>query len=449
MNNYFFVSLQPRGLSFKMTKHHFFSFSGIFAHNLNIGSIKAARFHDFSLTNDSFTMASWTCELSGEPLNTATDEIVVTPSGHVCLKKLLLTKLSENGGMDPFGNGAAPLSEQDVIVLHYKNKIIPPRPSVTSMPALLGLVGKEYEALVLELFDTRKALEETRKELSHALYQNDAAVRVVARLAQERDAARQELMTYKANIPPEEETDKEPPTKRAKTTSPSSFVEPTPNGIPPQDLESMTETWQSLAKERKDKKKSLEVVPPETLKELVELDKKNWHKTRNKAGIVDMKFSEKEIVTAGRDKQLIVYSLTSQTLVHTITIGVVATCVDVHASRVVAGLPDGTIAQYVNGAAVGSPLSVGANAVDIALHPTGKHVVAIVENGTVAFCGITDTGLNSIYTFQATPETEYASGALHPDGLICAAGTTTGAVHLWDFKNQTLADTYEVRACVF
>ena len=72
------------------------------------------------------------------------------------------------------------------------------------MPALLGLVGKEYEAFVLELFDTRKALEETRKELSHALYQNDAAVRVVARLAQERDEARQELANWKAsgdNVP--------------------------------------------------------------------------------------------------------------------------------------------------------------------------------------------------------------------------------------------------------
>jgi hypothetical protein len=42
-NEQLLVSLQPRGWSFKMTKHHFFSFSGIFAHNLNLGSIKAAR----------------------------------------------------------------------------------------------------------------------------------------------------------------------------------------------------------------------------------------------------------------------------------------------------------------------------------------------------------------------------------------------------------------------
>lgn len=46
---------------------------------------------------------------------------------------------------------------------------------------------------MLELFDTRKALEDTRKELSQALYQNDGAIRVVARLCQERDQARQQL----------------------------------------------------------------------------------------------------------------------------------------------------------------------------------------------------------------------------------------------------------------
>jgi WD40 repeat protein len=209
----------------------------------------------------------------------------------------------------------------------------------------------------------------------------------------------------------------------------------------------MTETWQSLAKERKDKKKSIVAVPPETLKSLAEVDKKNWHKTRNKAGIVDMKSQGNEIVTAGRDKQLIVYSLEKKTLVQTVNIGVVATSVDINATRLVAGLSDGTILQYVDGAAVGDALATGANAVDIALHPTGKHVVVILENAKVAFCRIAESGLHSIYTFDAPDGqgTAYACGALHPDGLICAAGTTAGAVHLWDFKNQKLADTYEVR----
>jgi pre-mRNA-processing factor 19 len=58
------------------------------------------------------------------------------------------------------------------------------------------MLQSEYDVVLLELHDTRVSLEETRRELSSALYQNDAAVRVVARLAQERDEARGKLEGY-------------------------------------------------------------------------------------------------------------------------------------------------------------------------------------------------------------------------------------------------------------
>ena len=127
-------------------------------------------------------MAS-TCEISGESLATTKEEVVVTPSGHTCIKRLLLAKLSENGGMDPFETmRQLPLSEDQLITLQRtSNQVAPPRPQATSLPNLLQLMQSEYDALVLELFDTRMALEDTRRELSQALYQNDAAVRVIAR----------------------------------------------------------------------------------------------------------------------------------------------------------------------------------------------------------------------------------------------------------------------------
>ena len=49
----------------------------------------------------------------------------------------------------------------------------------------------EWDALVLETYTLRQRYNSTRQELSYALYAQDAANRVVARLIKERDAARE------------------------------------------------------------------------------------------------------------------------------------------------------------------------------------------------------------------------------------------------------------------
>jgi WD40 repeat protein len=89
------------------------------------------------------------------------------------------------------------------------------------------------------------------------------------------------------------------------------------------------------------------------------------------------------------------------------------------------------------------------------------------KDGEVALCAVTtsaaaetggdgDTaGVAPVAIFRALPPDDggpvstqhtYTAGALHPDGLIYVAGTTTGAVHVWDFRNKSLASTLFFKA---
>lgn len=68
----------------------------------------------------------------------------------------------------------------------------PPRaPTFTSVPSLLHTLQSEWDATMLECLELRRAGDELRLELSHALYKEDAAMRVLARLTRERDEARE------------------------------------------------------------------------------------------------------------------------------------------------------------------------------------------------------------------------------------------------------------------
>ena len=81
----------------------------------------------------------------------------------------------------------------DLVEIKSARVARPRPPTFTSIPSLLSEFQKEWDAVALETFNLRQQLQQTRQELSTALYQNDAAIRVIARLTTERDEARAAL----------------------------------------------------------------------------------------------------------------------------------------------------------------------------------------------------------------------------------------------------------------
>jgi len=97
-------------------------------------------------------------------------------------------------------------------------KQAPPRPAAaTSIPALLHLFQNEWDTLVLETFALKQKFNSVQQQLSHALYKEDAATRVIARLIKERDAARECVVFISQNMFPTHHTAILGPSRTCKT----------------------------------------------------------------------------------------------------------------------------------------------------------------------------------------------------------------------------------------
>jgi pre-mRNA-processing factor 19 len=429
---------------------------------------------------------SFTCELSGEPLQSISHgtSIVVTPSGHICQRRLLLPKLAANGGTDPW-DASRPLHEDELIELQTSRtvpKIMAPRSNDKSVQVTLLHLQQDYDAVLLELFDTRQLLAATREELSQALYQNDAAVRVVARMAAERDQARSAFNEWdktttngptigatitsssssaKRAVATGEEEEADPaaagPAKKVKVINLSSV-------LPSEDQTLMLATWDRLSAARKATHKAAAKAAP-TPAQLTRhvppaaavLD--GVVVPQEKSGIIASLLAAhgpESYVQVIADQ---VYQLTKEedgsgnngwtskilcTLTNPSPPTAVSTGEGEEEVAILVGFADGSVSVMGSGATdqavVSLPTVDGQAIVSVALHPDHLHVIAATAGGHIAIGGWRNDDNNAwVAAFGGKNGCSYTAGALHPDGLIYLAGRNDGSIDLWDFKNQTNA----------
>ncbi|KIO27855.1 hypothetical protein M407DRAFT_7080 [Tulasnella calospora MUT 4182] len=233
------------------------------------------------------------CKISGEPPQ---EPVISSKSGEIYERRLILKYIQENGTEPATGEK---LEETDLITLKANPKSSAPRPpSATSIPSLLHTLQNEWDSLMLEFYTLNQQHQSTRQELSNALYQQDAATRVIARLIKERDAAREALASVQAT------------TGLSATQDVDMTEAPSESALPADVMTIIEETNSSLSSVRKKRKPPTDYAKPEAVKAYQSIHTIPSLHSSSSAGITSISLSTAnptQFLTGGNDKIVQLY----------------------------------------------------------------------------------------------------------------------------------------------
>lgn len=240
------------------------------------------------------------CSISG----TVPEQAVVNvKSGHLFEKSLIEKYVRETGKCPVTGEA---LSLEELLPLKVNKTVKPRTAPATSIPGLLSLFHDEWDANMLELHNTRTQLHQTRQELSHALYQHDAATRVIARLLKERDEARAALADMKQQYAADLAAAQAAMQAAAEAKPEPEAGRKPKAGIPDDVIADMAEVNAVLSKGRKKRPLPDNLATSEDLVTLALTGSHPLHKT-TAGGIVALDVNPQQqgvVVTAGLDASL-------------------------------------------------------------------------------------------------------------------------------------------------
>ncbi|XVF66405.1 hypothetical protein PTKIN_Ptkin10aG0032900 [Pterospermum kingtungense] len=293
-------------------------------------------------------------------------------------------------------------------------------------------------------------LHTARQELSHALYQHDAACRVIARLKKERDEARSLLAQAERQAPfpalavtsnvsaltngkrAAEDEDMGPGAKRMRP------------GVSESIIAELTECNAALSQQRKKRQISPTLAPIDALERYTQLSSHPLHKT-NKPGItsIDINLSKDIVATGGIDSNAVLFNRKSGEILSTLS---------GHSKKVtsvkfvspndvfLSGSADKTVRIW-QGSEDGNYdcrhilKDHTAEVHAVTVHATNNYFVTASLDKTWCFYDLS-SGLCLTQVEDPSNSMGYTSAAFHPDGLILGTGTTEATVRIWDVKSR-------------
>ncbi|KAH8178556.1 prp19/Pso4-like domain-containing protein [Sarocladium implicatum] len=359
------------------------------------------------------------CGISGE----APQEPVVSKKSGVVYEKRLIEQYINEHGTEP-GTGDA-LTTDDLLAIHSSRIVRPRPPTLTSIPALLATFQNEWDALALETYNLKEQLARTREELATALYQHDAAVRVIARLSRERDEARDALSKVSVT--------------EAASNGEAMAVD-TVEGLPEALGELVDQTHQTLSKGRKKRPTPAGWV---TADEISAFDTKASNATPvAQASSLDIEGAYAAV--AGFTGDSVVYSVDADQVERQFAVGEPVTDTLWSGSRVMYATSQGSIKIYEGGNETGVLSEHSGPATGLSIHPCGDILGSVGADKAVIFYSLKDMKRVS----RAYTDASLTTCAFHPDGHLFAAGSTSGAVKLFMTKTLENVATYPLGAPV-
>ena len=333
---------------------------------------------------------------------------------------------------------------------------------------MIQTMQNEWDEVMIDTFTLKQALDQTRRELSQALYQHDAACRVIARLMRERDEARAMLSSMGGAAPATSSSSKAPPPAPAgesegvDTMDVAESADEISVGLWKSASAQMTEKMSSLSAERRGRKSTPLAGVPGVLDCTKEVESISVMATKKSKleGIVSLAAEPTTFdVTAvqGARGRTALTGHENGTIVCTALSGK-APFVKVdnaHTTAVTQVSYDGASAgafksksTFYSAAADGSvkiwtvsgksPTCSQSfeyhsqSVVYLQPHPVSQYLMSVSTDGTWAAL---DTSAGAVAR-QSSAGESVTCGACHPDGLLIASATSSGVVNVWDMRER-------------